>query len=78
MKNKKIKKRRIKWGNIGLLIVLLFCIGLVAHDIYMIAIQPWINGKMAGWTWFGFGTFILAIFVGGTIIEYFIDEINKK
>ncbi len=75
MKKKKIK---IKWKNVALLIALVVCAVLIIHDIYLIAIQPWINGKMAGWTWFGFGTFILAFVVGGAIIDYFNDEINKK
>ena len=75
MKKKKIK---IKWKNVALLIALLLCAILVIHDVYIIIIQPWINGKMAGWTWFGFGTFILAVAIGGAIIEYFDDEINKK
>lgn len=74
----KKKKIRIKWKNIALIINLLLCAILVIHDIYMIAIQPWINGKSAQWTWFGLGTFILALFVGGAIIEYFKDKINKK
>lgn len=74
----KKKKNKIKWKNVALLIALLLCAILVIHDIYIIIIQPWINGKMAGWTWFGFGTFILAFVIGGTIIDYFNDEINKK
>lgn len=75
MKTKKIK---IKWKNVVLLTTLLLCAILVIHDLYIIVIQPWINGKMAGWTWFGFGTFILAFVIGGAIIDYLNDEINKK
>lgn len=75
MKTKKIK---IKWKNVVLLTTLLLCAILVIHDLYIIVIQPCINGKMAGWTWFGFGTFILVFVIGGAIIDYLNDEINKK
>lgn len=75
---KKNKKLKIKWLNVGLLIILILCAALVLHDLYIIVIQPWINGKMAGWTWFGLFIFIGAFFIGGAIIEYFIDEINKQ
>lgn len=75
MKNKKTK---IRWGNVALLIILLFCIGIVFHDIYLIIIQPWINGQFASWTWLGLIMFISALVIGGLIIDYFIDEINKQ
>lgn len=75
---KKNKKRlKIKWRNVALLGVLLICAGIVLHDLFMLTIYGWITGKMIGWTWFGFLTFIIAFGVGGEIIEYFIDEINK-
>lgn len=74
MKNKKLK---IKWGNLGLMCILIICLIVVLHDLYVIFIQPWITGISAGWTWFGFITFILAFFTGGAIIDYFIDEIKK-
>lgn len=74
----KKKKIRIKWKNVALIIILLLCAALIIHDFYMIAIQPWINGRSAQWTWFGFVTFILAFIIGGAIIDYFNDEINKK
>ena len=43
----------------------------------MLTIYGWITGNMYGWTWFGFLTFIIAFAVGGEIVEYFYEEINK-
>ncbi|MBQ7307317.1 MAG: hypothetical protein IJW82_02210 [Clostridia bacterium] len=74
-KNK--KKLKIKWKNVSLAVILLMCIGLILHDIFMITIYSWITGNLYGWTWLGLLTFILAIGIGGEIIEYFDDEINK-
>lgn len=75
---KKNKKRlKIKWRNVALLGVLLLCVYIVGHDMFMLTIYSWITGEMLGWTWFGFLTFIIAFAVGGEIIEYFIDEINE-
>ncbi len=72
---KRTKKRlKIKWKNIALLIVLLMCAYIVGHDLFMLTIYSWITGRMAGWTWFGFLTFLLAFAIGGEIVEYFIDE----
>lgn len=75
MKKKKIK---IKWDNVALLVVLLFCIFVVVHDLFIITIYPWIYGDVVGWTWFGLITFILAFAFGTEIIEYFIEEMNEK
>lgn len=75
---KKNKKRlKIKWRNVALLGVLLLCAGIVLHDLFMLTIYGWITGNMYGWTWFGFLTFIIAFAVGGEIVEYFYEEINK-
>lgn len=75
---KRTKKRlKIKWNNIALLGVLLLCAYIVIHDLFMLTIYSWITGHMLGWTWFGFITFIISFAVGGEIIEYFYEEINK-
>lgn len=70
----KLKK---KHKNMILLIILILCICFVIHDFYMIAIKPWITHETAGWTYFGFITFIIAAASGLLIIDYFIKEINK-
>lgn len=75
---KRTKKRlKIKWNNIALLGVLLLCAYIVIHDLFMLTIYSWITGQMLGWTWFGFITFIISFAVGGEIIEYFYEEVNK-
>ena len=75
---KRNKKRlKIKWKNIALLLILLVCAGLVIHDVYMLTIYSWITGRMAGWTWFGFLTFLLAFAIGGEILEYIIEDSKK-
>lgn len=76
MKNNK-KRLRIKWKNVGLLAILLLCVYIVGHDLFMLTIYGWITGNMYGWTWFGFITFVIAFATGGEIVEYFIAEINK-
>lgn len=75
---KKINKRtKIKWGNLLLLAILLFCSYVVLHDIYMITIHSWITSTLTSWTWYGLITFALAIAIGGQLIEYFSEEFNK-
>ncbi len=75
---KRTKKRlKIKWKNIALLIVLLMCAYIVGHDLFMLTIYSWITGRMAGWTWFGFLTFLLAFAIGGEILEYIIEDSKK-
>lgn len=66
-----------KYKNMILLIILILCICIVIYDFYIISIQPWITHESAGWTWFGFITFIIAAASGLSIISYFIKEINK-
>lgn len=71
------KKIKIKWLNVALVVVFLMCLYVILHDMFMLTIYSWITGKMVGWTWFGFLTFILAGAIGGQIFEYFEEEINK-
>lgn len=71
---KKKKKLKIRWGNVGLMCILIICFLIVANDIYVIFIQPWITGIEAGWTWFGLITFLLAFFIGGVILDYFMED----
>ena len=71
---KKNKRIKIKWRNVGLVAVLLLCVGVVLHYLFMLTVYSWITGELLGWTWFGFLTFILAFAVGGEIVEYFYEE----
>ena len=72
--NKKIK---IKWKNVLLLMLLLLCSYVVAHDVFMLTVYPLVTDKYVGWTWFGFATFIMAFALGGVIVEYIDTEINE-
>lgn len=74
----KKKKLKIKWKNVALFGILLICGYVVIHDLFMLTIYSWITGQYVGWTWFGLGIFFIAFAVGGAIIEYFDEEINKK
>lgn len=74
-KNK--KNLKIKWENVALLGVLLICIYLVLHDLFMVTIYTWISGNIYGWTWFGITTFMIAFSVGVMIIEHIIEEANE-
>lgn len=65
MKKRKVK---VKWGNI----ILIICASIIIHDLFMLSVYPLITGKTAGWTWFGFITFMTSIL----IIELLED--NKK
>lgn len=46
-------KRRIKWGNVGYLIVLLVSSSVIIHDFYKLAIQPIFTGYLTSLTIFG-------------------------
>ena len=72
-----MKKTKIKWDNIIKALILVFCIGVVARDLFMLTIYSSITGKLYGWTWFGFITFLTMFPIIGMILEDF-DEQNKK
>ena len=74
---RKNKKFKIKWKNVLLAVILLMCIGLILHDLFMLTVYPLVTDKYVGWTWFGFLTFLTAFAVGGEIVDYFVEEINK-
>lgn len=71
------KRLKIKWKNIVMLIILLICVYVVGHDLFMLTIYSCVNNVSCGWTWFGFLTFLLSFFVGGEIIEYITEEIKQ-
>lgn len=75
---KALKKliKKIKWLNILKVLGLIGCLALIVHDLFMVTIYGWITSNMVGWTWFGFGTFILAFMVAGLIFEDLEDQWN--
>jgi len=72
-----MKKRKIKWLNVIKLIVFIFCVYMILHDVYMLTIHSYITGNMYGWTWIGFITFILFFIVAGMIYEDFEEQIKS-
>lgn len=74
MKN---KRRKIKWDNIALLIILIVSTIIILHDLYVLLIMPWINSNVLGWTWWGLLTFIISLCFVIEITDYFTYEINK-
>lgn len=66
-----MKKRKIKWGNVGLLFALIVCIGLVVGDFITLATST------ASYTFYGFTTLILALTIMGSIIDYFLEELEE-
>jgi len=73
----KKKRLKIKWVNVIKLIVFIFCISMILHDIFMLTIYGWVTGNLYGWTWLGFITFILFCSIAGMIYEDFEEQIEK-
>lgn len=64
-----MKMKKLNWKHLSLLIILVICIGIVLHDIYLIGVACWISSKLYGFTFFGFITFVVAIIVGVVVWE---------
>lgn len=72
-----MKKNKVKWKNVLLLILLLISLGVVLHDTYILTINSWITSKTVTWTWYGFITFILSFVTMEKIGEYFYEVLEK-
>lgn len=72
-----MKKVKIKWKNVLLLILLLISLGVALYDTYILTINSWITSEIATWTWYGFITFILAFVTMEKIGEYFYEVLKK-
>lgn len=64
------KKRRIKWGNIGVLAMFIVCSLLVISDFITLATST------ASLTYYGATTLILALVVMSFCGEYLYDEMQ--
>ena len=73
----KRKKLKIKWKNVVKLIVFIFCISMIFHDLFMLTIGSWISGNLYSWTWFGFITFLLFCSIACMIYADFEEQIEK-
>lgn len=69
-----MKKVKIKWLNVGKLILFIFCICTILHDLYMVTLYSYISGSMYGWSSYGFLTFILFCIVAVVIYEDFEEQ----
>lgn len=69
MKN---KNRRINYKNIGLFIVLLIALGILVHDIIIVA------STIAQFSVFGLITFIGSMTIVAAICDYFDEYLEKK
>lgn len=65
-----MKKRRIKWGNIGVLAMFIICGLLVINDFIILATST------ASLTYYGAITLILALVVMSFCGEYLYDEMQ--
>jgi len=66
-----MKKRKIKWGNVIKLIILIGCTVLILHDYYLIIF------KLGMFTWFGVATHIFWWIIVYSILEDFEEQIEK-
>lgn len=66
-----MKKTKIKWGNVVKLIIALFCIGVILHDLYLVTF------KFAMFTWLGLGTHIFCWVIVATVYEDFEEQIKN-
>lgn len=60
---------KIRWNRLAVLIIFIASSILILHDIYFTSIRMWFTGKTCGWTYFGFITFIIAIYVASFTFE---------
>lgn len=72
-----MKRVKIKWSNVIKLILFVFCVYMILHDLYMITIHSYIAGNMYRWTWLGFVTFISFIIVASEIYDDFEEQIKS-
>ena len=69
--------KKINWINVSKLVMFLISIGVILHDLYMVTLHGYITGHQYGWTWLGFGTFILFCMIAGLIYEDFEEQIKS-
>ena len=70
--------KKIKWLNVMKSIIFILCVYMILHDLYRLTIECFISGKLYGWTWIGFITFILFFVVASMIYEDFKEETRKS
>ena len=56
-------KTKINYKNVLKLVILIFCLGVINHDMYMLLIYPLISKTLTQFTLYGFLTFVLSIHI---------------
>lgn len=56
-------KAKINYKNVLKLVILIFCFGVIIHDMYMLLIYPLISRTLTQFTLYGFLTFVLSIHI---------------
>lgn len=56
-------KTKINYKNVLKLVILIFCLGVIIHDMYMLLIYPLISMTLTQFTLYGFLTFVLSIHI---------------
>jgi len=70
--------KKVKWLNVIKLLVLIVCLGVVIHDLYMVIVYPLITSNLVGWTYWGLFTFFISLCFAYEICEDFKEEIKKS
>lgn len=68
--------KRIKWLNVLKVLGLIGCLALIIHDLFMVTVYGWITSNMVGWTWFGFGTFVISFMIASLLFEDLEEQWN--
>lgn len=58
-------KKRIRWENVGYLLVLLVSSSVIIHDFYKLALEPIFTGYLTQLTLFGLITLGLSFYLAG-------------
>ena len=58
-------RKRIKWGNVGYLLVLITSLSVIIHDFYKLALEPFFTGNLTSLTLFGLITQGLSFYLAG-------------
>lgn len=56
-------KRRINWGNVGCLLIMLVSLYVVSHDVFKLVIEPIFTGNLTQFTYFGLITFAISFYM---------------
>ncbi len=52
-----MKRKKLNWNNLCTLVIFVLSVTLILYDLTILTVATFM-GKMAGWTWLGFITFV--------------------